>query len=211
MSVSLSSLNTRLQAMVPARNGVPADYDAIIKAAAADYGQRRPVKRRTTINIVSGTATYNLPSDFQAMMWFEDLSDVDSTGTVITSDGALIPVGDDDDEAWEIVGGQIPFYPTPTFTQDRYLWYEAGHVLDSSSNFPLMTEADTGPVLLLAQAMALEEQASAAAQEAWAYTTGDQQVDKRTLAKAMQEQAKHLRQQYEEAVGSSVGPILMRG
>lgn len=135
-----------------------------------------------------------------------------ASGTIITSDGTLIPAADEWAESWEVVGGQITFYPTPTFNQTRYFWYAAGHVPSGDSySYPLMTAAMATVVLLKAQALALLEQANEAAKEAWSYETGDQAVNKQRLAEALQRQARLLDEQYVRALEGLRGPVSVLG
>jgi hypothetical protein len=209
MSIALSALVSRLQADVPARNGVPssAQYGQAVKDAVADYTSRRPLRKLTTLSIVSGTATYDLPDDFQKVIRLESLLSQD--GVIHSCDG-LIPVSATYEENYYIVAGQITFDPTPQYTVSRDLWYAAKHTLDGSDEYPDMSEDDAGVLLLKAQARCLALQANKAAQEAWQYAIGDERVNKEKLAESLRNQAKALEQEYKEAVKTSVGPIGMR-
>ena len=75
MSIALSALVSRLQSDVPARNDLPssAQYEQAIKDAVSDYSGRRPLRKLTTLSIVSGTSTYDLPDDFLKVIRLESL------------------------------------------------------------------------------------------------------------------------------------------
>ena len=64
MGVALTTMVARLQAQVPVRNGVPADYSQLVKDAVAQLSADAPIVTSTTLAIVAGTATYTLPTDF---------------------------------------------------------------------------------------------------------------------------------------------------
>ena len=55
----------------------------------ADYGERRPNQKVTTISVVSGTASYALPADFLREIQFEPLTGMD--GVLISSIGPYSP------------------------------------------------------------------------------------------------------------------------
>lgn len=209
MSIALNDLVYRAQSDVPVRNGIPsnAQYEQAVKDAVADYSSRRPLRKLATLSIVSGTATYDLPSDFLKVITLEALFSQDDV--LHTADG-LVPVSATYEERYYIVAGQITFDPTPQYTVSRDLWYAAKHVLNVSDAYPDMVDEDTGVLMLKAQARCLAIQANAAAQEAWQYAIGDERVNKEKLAEALRSQAKALEQEYQAAVKTSVGPIGMR-
>ena len=209
MAVSLSTLVSRLQSAVPARDGVPSteQYEQCVKDAVADYSRRNPNQKVTTLNIISGTASYDLPSDFLFVIRLEALASVDD---VIISHEGLIPISALYEERWTIAGRQITFSPTPTYNKSRTLWYAAGHVLNANSEYPDMTDEDASLLMLKAQALALQLQANAAAGNAWKYAIGDEQVDKTNQEKAIREQAAFLEREYLEAVRAAVGGVGMR-
>jgi hypothetical protein len=229
MSVTLSDLTARLTAAVSARNGVPsaAQYTQAVKDAVGGYSQRVTIPKHSTLSIVSGMAGYALPSDF---LFVVKLPSASNPSGVIVSDAGLVPVGAPMqwqpsmypadarisdwpsrwNETWNITGLTITFYPTPTYTMTRELWYAAGHVLDSNSAYPDMVEDDARIALLLAQSLALTLKANAAADEAWNYSIGPESVNKTVLAAAIRGQAEALRTQYEEAVVRRIGSVGVR-
>lgn len=209
MTVPLALLIAQLQDDVPARNGVPAEnqYERCVRNAVADYGRRNPLRKLTTLAIVSGTASYSLPSDFLRVITLESLTSPD--GVIISGTG-LIPVSATFKERYYITGTTITFDPTPTYTVSRDLWYAATYVLDSSSEYADMTQAVADTAMLKAQSLALHLQASKAAQEAWQYAIGDERVSKERLSEALAKEAKALDAEYQAAVAAAIGPVGMR-
>jgi len=208
MSIALMTLYDRLKADVPARSGVPSDtqYERLARAAVADYSRRRSFRRVTTLNIVAGTATYDLPDDFLKAI---RLTQQGVTDGVIVSSQGLIPVSAGYEETYYVAGGQITFYPTPTYTTTRDLWYAAGHVLDDSEAYPYMDQGDAEIVLLKAAALALQAQVGAVAtgSDIVEYQIGDERVRKESAAKGLREAAKAKEQAYLDAVRAAVGPV----
>lgn len=210
MAVSLATLQSRLQAAVPARNSIPAaaQYEQAVKDAVWDFSNRVPLRKLTTVDVVNGTATYNLPSDFLRIIKLDDV--VSRDDDVIVSEGGLIPVSNSYRERYSVAGGQITFYPTPQYTASRYLWYGAAYVTDESDVYQDLTEDTARVVLLKAQAIALGFLANAAAGEAVKFSMGDEDVDKTKLVAGYKEQFEQMEQAYREAVGVMIGPVGMR-
>jgi hypothetical protein len=204
MGIALADLKTRLESAVPARDSVPSStqYEQCVKDAVADYGRRRPMQRRTTLSIINGTATYDLPSDFHRIVKLESLTHQDG---VINSSEGLIPVSSSFTENYTIAGRTVTFWPTPTYSLTRDLWYLAIHVLDASSEYTYLTDEDASVLILLAQAKALRLQANAVAGDAWKYEFGDERVDKTNQVKALRDQAAFLEREYGEAVAAAIG------
>jgi hypothetical protein len=209
VSVSLASLVSDLQADVPARDSVPSadQYERCVKRAVADYGARRPTKRVTTLSIVNGTATYDLPDDFHDLVKLESLTHRDG---IINSGDGLIPVSSTYTEEYSITGRQITFWPTPSYSLSRDMWYLATHVLDDSDEYPYLLDEDAEIILLLAQAKALRLQANAVAGDAWKYDFGDERVDKTGQPESLRKQAKLLEQEYQEALSGAIGTKAIR-
>jgi len=204
MSVALAALAARLSNDVPARDDVPTatQYENCVREAVADYSRRNSFQRVTTISVVSGTADYDLPSDFLRVIKFTGLTRYDG---VIIGDAGLIPVGANFEERVMVRGRTLTISPTPTYSQNRDLWYAAGHVLDDSDEYPEMTEEDAGVLMLLAQAKALGLQANKASHDAWQYAIGDERVNKERLADSLRAQAEALEVRYREAVAGMGG------
>lgn len=203
MSIAFDDLVTELQADVPARGGVPAtaQYERAVKDAVADFSRRRPMTLITTLAIVNGTATYDLPDDFLFVIKLDDFTATD--GIIHTATG-IVPLASDWNERYTINGLTITFTPTPTYTLARTLRYAAGHVLNGSDVYPYLTDVDAGVLLLRAQAIALRKQATAAAAastgEIVEYAIGDERVKKSSPSQALSAQASSLEAQYLAAV-----------
>lgn len=204
MSVSLSTLVSRLTSLVPARDSVPstAQYQQAVKDAVADFSARAPMNKVAALSIVSGTATYDLPSDFLRVVDVQSL--LNPSGVIITS-GGIVPVSADYTERWMVAGRTITFYPTPTYTVTRDVWYAAGHVLSITDTYESLTDEDAATALLEAQSLALMIKANKAADDAWSYSIGDERVSKEKLAEALRAQAKELHDKY-EARAAKAGP-----
>lgn len=197
MSVSLASLAARLEAAVPTLNSVPADYEQLVKDAIAQFSDDAPMLRTTTLNVVAGTAAYDLPTDFVGLV---ELSGTNAINGVVISDNGLIPMSTETEEYTDLTGDQIVFVPTPTYTAARTLRYKATHMLDGSEAYPRLDERSASVALLYGQYLALMAQANSAAPQGWRYSIGDEMVDKSNQGKALATQAGNLLQQYQSAV-----------
>src|SRR5687768_4507420 len=91
MSTELSDLIDKLQSKVPARNDVPSDsqYRQAVIDAVDDFSLRASREKITTLQIVSGTATYDLPADFVKIIKLEGLACGDG---VLNTSAGLIPL-----------------------------------------------------------------------------------------------------------------------
>lgn len=209
MSVALADLVDRLEADVPASGGRPSatQYENAIKDAVTDFNNRVGIRRRTSLTIVSGTATYTLPTDFHSLIEFSNLPTFN--GSVAISSDGLIPLSSGSGitvEEYEIVNGQITIYPTPGYGGTRYLWYRAGHYLNVSDAYPNMTEADVAIIMLKARANAWRYTAEGSF-EGMSYRFGSVQVDKKQQVNTMQERASKLEGEYNEAIEKRIGAI----
>lgn len=201
MGVALTTMVARLQAQVPARNGVPADYSQLVKDAVAQLSADAPIIASTTLAIVAGTATYNLPADFLFQIALEPLYQVGdgvfqgASGKLIASNVLEMP----ELVYWE--GATLRLEPTPTYSADRKLRYAAQHVLESGS-YARMTENGARIALFYAQYLALVEQANVLAPASWKYSIGDESVDKSGAGRALVEQANALLTSYRLALAN---------
>lgn len=210
MAVALADLVSRLQDAVVEYSGIPStsQYEQAVQDAVADIADRMAMRKRHTLSIVSGTATYTLPDDFLSAIKLE--SSWSKTSDVMVTDSGIIPVGADFSEEYTIAGLEITFYPTPTYTTTRYLWYRAGYVPDGSEIYQEMT-ANVGRLAMMkAEAICLRWQANKAAQDAWQYQAGDEKVSKEKLAEVLAKQAEKIETAYLAAIKEKAGPIGMR-
>ena len=208
MSIALGDLVSRLQADVPARDGVPAlaQYEYAIKDAVADYSRRNPMTLIASLAVVSGTATYNLPADFLYLIQLDLL--VSADGVLHTADG-LIPTAASWTEFYTINGQTITFVPTPTYTMTRTYRYAAAHVLDDDDEYPYLTDENCAILILKAQALALRRQAfsliTSGSGEIVEYAIGDERVKKSSPSERLNAAASALEAQYLEQVQRAIG------
>ena len=207
MAVSLAELVSRLQAAVPPRDDVPSvtDYERHVKDAVLQLAQDGPLQRTVELAIVSGTATVDLPADFLFVIELPSLHQADG---VLVSDSGLIPVPATWQECYEIVDGQITFFPTPTYTLPRTLRYAAGYTFSGepgSEQYTGLTQNGARMALLYAQYLALTQQANPAAGDGWRYQIGDEMVDKSNQGRNLMGQAERVLGEYQRAVQGQKG------
>ena len=206
MSQALSDLVTSLQGYVSASSGIPSaeQYEQAIKDAVRNFNRRVGFKRRASLTFVSGTTTYTLPTDFIKLI---ELVSLPTSGTVRIIGSDLIlngttrtPIA----EEYEIVGGQITFFPTPGYSGTRYLWYKAGHVLSGADVYANMDDEDAGIIMLKARALSLRLKADQAS-AGLTYRFGDVQVQKQITGE--QTKATNLEKDYDDAIEKRVGVV----
>ncbi len=209
MSVSLATLAARLQVAVPARSGVPADYNQLAQDAVAQLGWDVPAVRTAALAIEPGVASYALPDDFLFVIELPSVADLVMTGDTLVTAAGLVPLsgyaGYGIDEIYEIGGGEITFYPTPAHSLTRSIRYAAGHVLDEVECYPRLNENAARIALLYGQYLALMAQAATTAADSWKYSIGDESVDKSGQAKGLRETAEGLLAQYQRAISGLKG------
>ena len=179
MSKLLSDLVADLQEDVPARDGVPTDeaYERMVREAVRDFSRRCGRVKRATLNIVSGTETYDLAGDFLKLIALISLTAHDG---VINAPSGLIPVSADFCEDYTIDNGQITFYPTPSYTLAREYRYKAGWVAtadDYGDIYETMGEEEADIVLMKAKASALDSLWKANAGNNFKFQIGDESYD----------------------------------
>lgn len=202
MSVALTELTSRLRSAAPVRDGVPADYTELVKAAVWQYASDVPLPMAVVINVMSGVDRYALPADFLSLI---ELTPLAQHGGVLVGEG-LIAVGSApyQERIW-LEGADLRIYPAPYYTAARQLWYGAAHTLDENFAYLNLNANDARLVLLYAQYLALQAQASAVAGDGWMYRIGDETVDKRGQGTSLQTQAQNLLTQYQQALQSRKG------
>lgn len=230
MSVSLSSLVSRLAALIPTRDGIPTSSQqeqAIVDAVAA-LSSRLPMTKQTTLTLTAGTNSYSLPDGclFLIRLQYPDASRVPyrysnsgyGCGTAYsTSDGlvAVQPYRRITRDDYTIVGQTITFTPPALQAGDYTLRYGAAHVLEGDGDtYADMDEAFAAVVVLKAQADVLRLQAAQAAQDAdvTGYEQGDVSIelDGGKGNKALLTQASALDSEYERRVMHMQGAQGMR-
>ena len=207
MPITRQSLIDSLTAALPARAGAPSStqYADAIDAAVLAYSQRVPLVRTTTLAVTAGVSSYSLPADFLSLVSLES-AEVLGLHVAITSAG-IVPLGDAEDEVYEILGNTLVFDDAPTYSSERTLKYNAAHVVTSGTYADMQTR-DREPVLLRAQADLLRMLAMREAGNAWSYKIGDESVDKKGLGQALFMAADVIDRQYErivETLGGGAG------
>ena len=197
MSVALAALVARLQGAVPQRDGAPADYEQLCADAVAQLGLDVPIVASAAIQVTAGVAAYDLPADF---LYLIDLTaGAPVRGNILVGDAGLIPLAGGWQEAYYIEGSSLRFEPVPAYTATRTLRYAAGYALVGGV-YARLSENGARIALLYAKHLALGEQATAVAPDGWSYKIGDESVDKRGVAAAIQAQADAALKAYEAAV-----------
>jgi len=186
MPVALAELAMRLERAVPPRDGVPGDYELLCQEAAQQLGMDVPIVTTTTLTIAPGQATYNLPADF---LYVIELATPPTYGDVMITNQGLVPLASGWSERFYVEGGVLRLEPAPTYTAVRTLRYAATYALEGGV-YGRMSENGARLALLYAKHLALSEQANAQAGDGWSYKIGDESVDKRGVAAAVQAQAK---------------------
>ena len=206
---TLTEFVARLQSDVPADNSVPstAQYQQAVKDAVADFSRRTGRVKIGTLNVISGTATYNLPADFQKMI---ELLTISVSGTLITPNGLIPMDANFSDEKFTIYNQTITFYPTPTYTMDRDFRYKAGWVL-SVDTFLEMGTLEEDIVMLKAQSLALTKQANVPASGLNKYSFGAVSVDKSGESDGTRANAERREREYLDAVDSYNGRAMLIG
>lgn len=204
--ISLNELISRLSSDVPEMDSIPSpeQYQRCVLAAVADYGRRAGRLKIATLSIIANTATYDLPSDFVKAIRMDSLL-YPGEGIQLTGAG-IVPLASGYKERYTVANGQITFYPTPTYTTERALHYQAGWTLDSNGAYDELEEEHAEALLLLATSQALEMQANYFARQAWQYTIGDERVSKERLASELRAQAQENQRRYTERLTSQSGP-----
>lgn len=209
MSKALADMVADLQEDVPAVDAVPSDaqYERAIKDAVAEFSRLCGLVKNTTISIVSGTATYDLPADFLKKILFESPYDPQH-GVMITTTG-IIPFGTlaPFDEEITIRNLVMTIYPTPQYTMARYLEYKAAWVLDESDEYPL-TDDEVQIVMLKAKAIAFEKINNASASSGIKYTMGNFAVDKTGVGEGYAKKVTDFETQFTKACKDYNGSVM---
>lgn len=176
---------------------LPAYYESAIADSLAQLAQDVPLIRTATLNIVAGTASYSLPADFLFPIALAGM--VQAGDGVLLTGAGIVPAPISFSERYEVAGGQITFYPTPTYTMSRELRYGAGYAL-VDGEYPRLTQNGARLALLYAQYLVGLEKANSVAGQGWKYQIGDEMVDKSNQGKSIMAQADGLLKQYQSAV-----------
>lgn len=172
----LSELVNRLVEDVPAEDGVPSteQYDNAVRDAVRDFSERCGLEVIGTLDIVSGTATYDLPADFLRLIKLYTLA---GEGVLFGENSQIIPLSSSWSEKHTIRNNRITFYPIPRYTLAREFSYKAAWVATDVDDYGDDDYSDLGEreariVLLKARAIALEKLANAQASNSLKYSFG---------------------------------------
>ena len=180
MSITMVELVAQLQEDVPAVDGVPTveAYARMVKEAVRDFSRRCGRVKRATLNIISGTASYDLEPNFLKMITLISLTAHDG---IINSPAGLIPVSENFCEEHTIDNGQITLFPTPSYTLAREYRYKAGWILSEdgySGAYETMGEEEAAIVLMKASALTLDSLwRSNAGASKFKFAIGDESYD----------------------------------
>ncbi len=209
----LSELVEQLQEDVLAEDGVPSDsqYENAVKDAVRDFSDRCGVEQIGTIDIVSGTSTYDLPTDFLKLI---KLTTLTGEGVLHSASGQLIPVPSTWCEKHTIRNGQITFYPVPRYTLTRDIYYKAAWILtgdDYDEEYETLGEREARIVLLKAKSAALTKKANAQEGSSIKYSFGAVSEDLSGSSDSSRKDAKTFEDEYLDACKIYNGQVGMFG
>jgi hypothetical protein len=205
---TLAAMVTVLQSEVPAVNSTPttAQYEQAVKDAVLEFSRRCGLAKWAELNIVSGTPSYSLASDFLSMIVLDSLTGVDG---VILSNSGIIPVSADWDEQYTIANKQITFTPTPTYSLTCNYKYKSGWIA-STGNYTTLGDVETQIVLIKAKQLASEKIAnSAASAGGMKYSLGAVSVDKGAGIESLTQMMYKLHGEFVEACAQYNGAVGM--
>jgi len=211
MSIALSDLIEQLQEDVPAVDSVPseAQYERAVKDAVRDFSRRAGQEKLAEIEVVSGSATYDLPTDFLSVIAWQGIWSPDN---ILNTPQGLIPVPEGWRERINIRNGQLTILPTPTYSMTRELRYKAGWALtedDYGDFYDDMGEEEAAIVLLKARALAQTKKDNAASTGGYKYQVGSVSVDTTSQASAAGSSVESLESEYLERVKIYVGNVFL--
>jgi hypothetical protein len=164
----LSELVDRLQAEVPAEDGVPSEeqYERAVKDAILDFSERCGRIKSATIQITPGNDTYDLPADFLSLISMPSLYSPGLDAVLHTMEG-LVPLSSPllsnplaYPEQYLIQGLNIVFVPTPSYTISRVIRYKAAWIStpdDYDEEFGTIGEREARIILLKAASIAMNK------------------------------------------------------
>lgn len=211
MAKTLDELVAELTGEIPAMGGVPsaAQYERAIKDAALDFSRRAGTEKITSLAVVSGTATYDLPADFLSLISLDSI--YNPSGVLNTPDG-LIPLSATFCEEITFRNGQLTINPIPTYTLTRQMNYKAGWALTGQTpTYEDMGDEEAAIILLKAQALAQVKKNNARSGSAYRYTIGGVTVDTTSQASASDKDVDQLESEYEKRVDKYVGHAFLMG
>ena len=212
----LSELVDRLVEDVPAEDGVPSSeqYENAVRDAVRDFSERCGLEQIATLNVVSGTATYDLPADFLRLIRLTQLGGV---GIMYGADSQIIPLSGNWCEKHTIRNGKITFYPIPRYSLAREFSYKAAWVSTladedyADEDFETLGEREARIVLLKARSIASTKKANAQAGSAIKYSFGAVSEDLTGGVESTKATADQMESEYLEACKVYNGQHAMYG
>lgn len=172
----LSELVERLADDVPAEDGVPSteQYENAVRDAIRDFSERCGLEVIGTLNVVSGTATYDLPADFLRLI---RLTQLGGQGVLFGENSQIIPLNSGWTEKHTIRNSRITFYPIPRYSLAREFSYKAAWIATEvddygDEDYSELSEREARIVLLKARSLALTKLANAQAGSSLKYSFG---------------------------------------
>ena len=219
MSKLLSILVAQLELDVPAEDGTPSEvqYENAVKDAIADFSEQCGLEQIGTLNVVAGTATYDLPSDFLRLIKLYSMA---GQGVMFGENSQIIPLSSDWHEKSVIRNGKITFYPIPRYSLAREFSYKAawiGTIIEAEGSeaadveYETMGEREARIVLMKAKAIANSKKANAQAGSAIKYSFGAVSEDLGGLSETSMTNAQSFESEYLEACKVYNGQHAMYG
>jgi hypothetical protein len=207
MSKLLSELVALLELDVPAEDSVPTEtqYENAVKDAVRDFSEQCGVVQIGTLNVVSGTATYDLPADFLRMI---SLFTLGGEGVMFSASSQIIPLPGDWCERHTIRNGQITFYPIPRYSAARDFSYKAAWIgtdIEAEGSeaadveYETMGDREARIVLMKAKSLALTKKVNAQEGSGLKYSFGAVSEDLSGSSDSWGKDAKSADDEYLEA------------
>ena len=207
MSVELAVLTAELQRNVPVISDVPSVIqirDCVIRAVD-NFSRRVPASRTTTVDVVSGTAEYSMPSNCLRIVSLQKVLDTIS-GVVHSSSGYLVPVSVSAIESWHQEGLNLVIVPVPVYTwTERVVWYTARHELDGSETYPDMLSAEVETIMKKATASALGLQYNNQAGKSVDYRMSNVSETRSSSVRGLKDRIDQLLKEYEADIEQQTG------
>jgi len=207
MSKLLSALVAQLEVDVPAEDSIPTEtqYENAVIDAVRDFSEQCGVEQIGTLNIVSGTATYNLPADFLRLI---KLFTLGGEGVLFSSNSQIIPLSGNWTERHTIRNGQITFYPIPGYSFARDFSYKAAWIgtdIEAEGSeaadveYEMMGEREARIVLMKAKSLALTKKVNAQESAGMKYSFGAVSEDLSGGSESSRKDSKTFEDDYEAA------------
>ena len=216
MSILLEDLISTLRYEISDLDSTPANQtfvdaglETIIDEAAKEYSKKRPMSKLHTFSIISGTGTYDLPSDFLFELYVPLADRWKYEDRLQNTPQGLVPLS----ASWQapteflIQGDQIEFSPEPTSNFDLEIKCAARHLLTSPGDidtYVTLPAKDQELVILKAHAICMRRLATDSA-KLFKYTKGDVTIDKSVRAKQYADRSRDLNEEWDNRMETAVG------